>query len=313
MQNNFFDQVLINQKIAALKYIQKNGNEQLKQNSLSLSFSFHGIPLEIFSSSQELIIQLKQIFPADWYQNFQTPTKLFFYSPVEFPDFFDSIEAFESEQNPDCYLSESFIIQRDFAALKMSDNDFAIICENEISDGLHNFIRWFLPQELQKNEKYLLHSGTVSSSAGAFIFLGHSGTGKSTICEYSQEFDSEKLEIFSDDMNILWQKEDSQLVVLPAAMGGIFPCQKKHLEKPKDVKAIFWPVQSDVNQLKKITKQSMASKLVASFSNLNWDLVVNKEQLILNTYDMTKDVDCFEMKFRHSADFWKLIYQEYSI
>jgi hypothetical protein len=273
--------------------------ETHSKRKYSIDIIYHGIPLHIKTNSENLITELKETLPKNWFKSSINSYQIDIYSPLEFKI---EPEIWCNEESQDCVIKEdgALAIHRDFIAREMN-KDVTLICEDRLSDGLYNFLRWFLPKKLYEIDSFVLHSCCIVGKDGkARFFLGHSGAGKSTIASMAQG-----RKILGDDMNLLQFKEN---LAYPGAIGGLF-IDGVNYNDSFEIEGFYWLNQDSKNEVSAMSKAKAHSKLLASVTNLFWDsLSDEKIQKIMEiTYNISSEIPSYELNFTKSSDFWELI------
>jgi hypothetical protein len=178
------------------------------------------------------------------------------------------LESFwERDPNPDCRqkpLSTGFgVVQRDFIALE-EKNQTQLLTPYWIDDGLFNFMRWFLPRRMLEKEAFLLHSAAVLDEKGrAYLCLGPSGAGKTTISSMAPEG-----RVLGDDMNVIVGR-DGQWFVTSAMMG-------QRMDNPRlfgqffPVHRVFWLKKGESTRFSNIGCATSLVKVLSQMANLFW-------------------------------------------
>lgn len=278
---------------------------KLKINSTnfdhSISCNYHGINLNFKTKSPKFIQSLKKIIPESWICSPNSQIMIYLMDPSEFGY---TPESWCDEASQDCisYENNTIAIQRDFAAQVMGDNVF-LICEDNISDGFYNFLRWYLSEKLMDIGKFVVHASCVlDKHNGAHLFLGHSGAGKTTITKLS----APRL-VLGDDMNLV-SLENNILYVEAGAIGGLFNSMIGY-DKKNPVKAIYWLKQSKENI--RVEQDSLIAnqKFLASFANLHWETLPQQkiEQLMEFSLLATTHTTFYELQFQNSSAIWEYL------
>jgi len=294
------NQLLFDRKLKNLEFFKKNFIQEIFQNHLDCCY--HGIDLKIFSHTDKLNHSLLSFLPNSWQIESKSPYEIY----VLHPDYFDcSLDTWCEETSQDCYSLENNTkaIQRDFAAWFLPPHKVLLICEDIVSDGFHNFLRWFISERLIAQDKYVIHASCVLGKNNlAHIFLGHSGAGKTTITKLS----TPRL-VLGDDMNLI-NFENDQLMVEAGAIGGLFNSMIGYDTKKK-VKTIYWLKQSSENKIISLPKTIAHQKLLASFANLNWPTLPEKtaSKLIAFSLQAVSSLPCFELQFKKDLSVWDMI------
>jgi hypothetical protein len=264
----------------------------------SILFDFHGIELKFLSKNKKLITDLKEYLPSEWIRsNSKSFTSIYHF---EFPH--SSIE-WEDEESSDVFGSAKEIgIQRDFAAIKKSEKECLVYFNNTIDDGLHNFMRWFLSPPLLQKSKAILHSSAlVENRKKAFLFLGPSGAGKTTITSLGQN----RL-VLSDDMNLIDFKNGCS--VFPGGVGGLYKPQVS-IAQGFPIETAYWIIQSDEHAVKQVSKKTQLRYLLTSFANLPWQSVdkESSESILQSAQEILDHLEIKELYFKKDADFWEIL------
>jgi len=287
------------------KTLLQNLSFDFSQPSSDLVFNcnYHNIPLRFITQSSSFITSLEKLIPAHWKRENDDFFSIALFDPRSLG--FTS-EEWADESSQDClsYDENKIAIQRDFAA-KIESDKVVLICEGDTSDGFYNFLRWFISGKLIAQGKFVMHSSCVLSASSknqAYLFLGHSGAGKTTITELS----SPRL-VLGDDMNIL-SEDKNVLTVEAGAIGGRFNSMIGY-DHLVPIKGIYWLVQDDHDELVPLDRMKGAQKLLASFANLHWPTMKEKDiQKLLDFAESASSrVPFYELHFKKSISIWDLL------
>jgi hypothetical protein len=286
------------------KKLLKNLDKCKNENSQTISIDYHGLKLNIFSDDKKLIDEIECQLPANWRITFNSRNVNINHFSLKSLGI--SSEYFTDESSQDCFTSDfnTEAIQRDFLAKIINERNVSLICEPELGDGFYNFLRWFISEKLIQVNKFVLHCAAVlDESQKAHLFLGHSGAGKSTI-----SFLSLPKIILGDDMNIISLNENEEVVVEAGAIGGAI---QSHLQYNTQylVKGIYWIVQSERNDLERLSESLSLSKLIASYANLNWQTSTAdlEDKLLSFSQVIVSKIPVQELKFKRDDSFWNLL------
>jgi len=263
----------------------------------SLSFYFHGVAINFFSDSKSLIQELTEYLPKDWIRKTEsTLTHSIYHCSLPM----DSRE-WEDESSSEILESDHTIIQRDFACIHKGEATYTFF-HHEISDGLHNFFRYFLAQKLIAIDKAILHCASVVDNGLAYIFLGPSGAGKTTTTSLL----SDKT-ILGDDMNLITLEGD-KLFCSPGGVGGLYKPDVAINEK-FPVAGIYWLKQDTSHFIKENSQSEKMKMLFASIANISWDELSPK--LTQKIWSLSEKVcECSSIQtlhFKKDNSFWSLI------
>jgi hypothetical protein len=251
------------------------------------------------TSNQKLIEALKDYIPSSWLiANGDGSLNIYHNS---FPE---TSTDWEAESSSDVYSPAPFVgIQRDFCAKKLSNSSSCyVFFNNEIDDGLHNFMRWLLSPSLIELDKVILHSSAlVTSDDRPYLFLGPSGAGKTTIASLARDH-----LVLSDDMNLL----DFSLrpKIYPGGVGGLYKPEVS-IAKGFNIRTGYWIIQSNVHEVRELSRKKQAQYLLASLANISWQSVSSvKSQMILDSVEKILDLLTIkELHFKKDSHFWDII------
>ena len=276
-------------------------NLSIEKKEYTLSCLYHGVPFTFFTSNQVFFNALNNYLPNTWKNENLNHSVRIYIDPLTKFDF--DFDSFSDEDSQDCYDQGEFIIQRDFAAKKFAENQYGLIIEEKICDGLFNFLRWYLPLELMKVNKLILHSSCILDKDGeAHFFLGHSGAGKTTITQLSSP-----RKILGDDMNLL-SHHDKKVYAQAGAIGGIFKPQVNY-DDQFIIKSFNWIIQSEQNKRVQLDLSRARTKLMASVSNIFWESISEQQtNYIFDSVLAALEVaPMYELHFKKDSSFWSMI------
>ncbi|MCF8059996.1 MAG: phosphoenolpyruvate carboxykinase (ATP) [Bacteriovoracaceae bacterium] len=292
-----------NQKLKLLKA--KDLSETFFSKDQHCSFSFHSLPIKLYSNSSTFLDLVKNYIPKKWQSTSLRETNEIFHSPpsIKLKQIFDD-EASSLVSEEFTEENINVIAQRDFVASNSkTDGSVKTIFPPEIDDGFHNFFRWYLSPKLIPHKKAMLHCSAVLDRFGkANLFLGPSGAGKTTITSLSEERIT-----LSDDMNLI-AIEDNQLVVYPGGVGGLYKPQVP-INQSFSIANIYWLKQSDQDKAENLSKITQQRFLIASLANLNWkSFKPSFQEQILDLVDHVlklKEIQLLE--FKKDVSIWHFL------
>ena len=291
--------MITNKKLIKKKITTLNQTINSIDKKYILPCLYHGVALTFHTDNKQFYDELNTYLPRSW----KTNTRGINIYISSFTELDFDINTWSNEESQDCFIENNYIIQRDFAAIKFAENKISLIIEEIICDGLFNFLRWYLPLELMKVDKLILHSSCILDKESlAHFFLGHSGAGKTTITELSHP-----RVILGDDMNLLSHHND-KIYAQAGAIGGLFKPQVNY-DDQFTIKSFNWIIQSDENKRVELSISQARTKLMASVSNIFWDSITDEQtDYIFNSVlKALESIPMYELHFKKDSSFWSLI------
>lgn len=151
-----------------------------------------------------------------------------------------------------------------------------------------------------------LHSSAVARGSDGFLFLGQSKAGKSTVAELSASIG---LSALGDDLNFVIPDGESGYR-LAASPSPSLPSVGYSMQKPR-LRGIFVLVQDDRDYLVPVEPLKMAPLLFHSFIQQTPYVRRVSNALVGKAFqtvcDLSRRIPGYELHFKKSADFWKII------
>ncbi len=143
----------------------------------------------------------------------------------------------------------------------------------------------------------LLHSSTVVKNEKAYLFLGKSGTGKSTHSKMWLDAIPE-CELMNDDHPIVRHFEDGSVIAYGSPWSGKTSCYK---DMSAPVAAIVRIKRAPYNKLNKLSIVRSYASITSSCSGMQWDaeMVTAKSR---NLEKVITSVGCYEMECLPNKD-----------
>lgn len=270
--------------------------------AFSLSCIYHGILIQFHTNSEPFFNELKVLLPKTWLRDDSLGVDVYF-TDIGEVGYFEDRWSDETSQDCDYLFDQGIAIQRDFVAKINSHSKVSVICEEKVSDGFYNFMRWFLPIKLLALNKYVLHSSCLlGKQSMAHFFLGHSGAGKTTLTS----LDSSK-KVLGDDMNIL-SVEDGHVFASGGAIGGAIRPDVDYNQK-FEVGSFNWLIQAPEHSRLELGKEGARVKLIASITNLFWENLEHNQltQIMKDVDQIVQNYNFYDLKFSKDPSFWNLI------
>jgi hypothetical protein len=187
-----------------------------------------------------------------------------------------------------------------------------VVIEHE--DFRHNLlsILFFLATQWHIERGGLfIHSSAIDRDGNGFLFIGESEAGKSTVARLSTEVGGVPL---GDDLNFIIQNgKEYQLGSSPSPIINTLGYSQK---KPI-CKAIFILVQDERDFLVQMTSMQMMRRIFKSiFGETPYYTRLSKPHIrstFINMGKLCRQIPGYELHFRKSPDFWKVIDAEFGL
>ena len=151
-----------------------------------------------------------------------------------------------------------------------------------------------------KQGRAIFHSSAIANRDAAFLFLGKSGAGKSTVCELSN---SEQYAVIHDDNVLIYEDPHQTYTVTDKAMS--IP--------GAPIRALFFLAQDTKDYLTPISPIAAAKRLVESSLESFANQILHG-QALQHTFaisaSIARAIPAYELHFRKSPDFWDVIHAE---
>lgn len=167
------------------------------------------------------------------------------------------------EINKDIIVGDGFILERDEAFIKEN-----IYC-------FENFLRVFYSYHLILNDGVLLHSAGFSKDDFSFIFVGKSGSGKTTVSNILFRND---FRIMSDEVCALRSIGD-EFYLYSTPFWGNFK-KPETLNISRELNLIFFPFRSESFSVKDLKKKDAIKRLLSCVFNFS-----KEKELSLKVFD----------------------------
>ena len=280
---------------------------------LTLNLRWHEIPLRFRFESEESQRFFMNYLPENWIvMSNQTNPAL----EVQWLDLKLSsknvIPNWENHFEPNLTIVRQNhvekAVQRDFVGeFDHVISKIKIVSIKGFSDGYFNALRWFMPRILAKQNKAVLHSSCVVGNDGrAYLFLGHSGAGKTTTASRAEE----RL-VLGDDINLLSLDENQKAFVESAALGQN-PRYQGPLGKRFPLAGFFFIRKAHKNSKRLIKPPTALKRLLSCTYFGNWECANSEDSLnILKLLKSSiQSTNSYELDLTLSKNFWGEIHEQ---
>lgn len=279
--------------------------EKLIERVQRLEFDGHGarIPLRIAEVRLDLITRSDPVarFVENYFSDYVTGS-----DPAEaelevehWPE-----SSLWEDPDPEFEIRGDAVIQRDFAARKLSSARAVALAGVEIEDAVHNLLRWFVPSLLLRRSAFLLHGAGVVKDGKGYVFFGQSGAGKSTSVSLVSSTDPRAL-VIGDDAVIVQMRGQmrGEGPVLYAAPLG---CGYSHSAPPPvsvPLAGLYALEQSDGHAVEYLPPSRGAASLLASAMCVRFEDAV-EERMDLALRFASSRCGVRRLHFRRDGGFW---------
>ena len=142
----------------------------------------------------------------------------------------------------------------------------------------------------------MVHASVVNHDSGAYMFLGRSGTGKSTHSRLWLE-NIEGTELLNDDNPVI-RVHDGEVFVYGTPWSGKTPCYKNEV---LPLNAVVRLSQAPFNRITKLSPLQSYASLMPACSSMRWDSV-STEALHKTVEKVIMKVSCWHLECLPDAD-----------
>lgn len=177
-------------------------------------------------------------------------------------------------------------------------NDLATIKINEHSENrfwqtgafTNAMILGYITYTIQYNT-LLLHASAIMKDGNAYLFLGKSGTGKSTHTRMWKEAFSDA-ELLNDDHPVVRCYDNGEVIAYGSPWSGKTPCYR-NLSAP--LKALVRIKRADYNRLNRLTPIRGYASVMTTCSGVQWSKELSSAK-IKSLESIITRVACYEME-----------------
>lgn len=277
----------------------KQDQQSFYKDKISYYICYHGINFSFISSSV-LYGELQKLLPPNWFYGDVLPPvsfiKILAISPHEKETSFEWDDLEDANCSQYSIFNREVIIQRDFLFIDKIKEDFSLLVCSDLlqKDGFFNFLRYFLPRKFLNLNKMLMHSSCVTKNQKAYLFLGVSGAGKTTMASLCQ---GQGANVLGDDMNILTFSQD-KLLVEGAALGQELQ-DKDLLGQEFEIESIYLLKKGKNNKEHSLPFIKQYLSLYTSFSNVFYSHIESDDLNLItkNGHQIIQSLKIKELEF----------------
>jgi len=171
--------------------------------------------------------------------------------------------------------------------------------------GFENYFRWLVANLLVERGGFVFHSAGVVRDGSAYLFFGHSGAGKSTVCENSPGSG-----ILSDDLVLVFPVAGEGYRACAAPFFGVMPQENKE-PGSFHLKGCYRLRKSGEVRKRQLTKAQAFGLIVPSCPNIICGKRRN-ELLYPTVRKFLDSVQVYELFFKKDGTFWDAVLDDES-
>ncbi len=164
--------------------------------------------------------------------------------------------------------------------------------------ALDSLLRMFLSWALLPQEGFLLHAATVMRDGKAFVFVGRSGAGKSTVASLSP-----RGSVLTDEISLL-RRVDGKWRAFGTPFWGEFRAEGANISAP--LEGVFRLIQSTENRVERLRPAQLLKSLlpcVLFFSSQPRD----HHRLLQILAGASREISGYNLRFQKNRSFWEVL------
>ena len=174
----------------------------------------------------------------------------------------------------------------------------AVVTNRAAIYSFDSFLRIFFSLILVQEGGFLLHAASVVKDGCGYIFMGRSGSGKSTIAMYSDQYT-----VLSDEISLV-KKVENHYLLYSTPFWGEQEIKGGNYYSP--IQGIYRIKQSAQVESKRLIKRESFSYLMRNILYFAKEPHLTK-QLFQNCLDFINKINFYELRFKKNKYFWKII------
>jgi hypothetical protein len=164
--------------------------------------------------------------------------------------------------------------------------------------ALDSLLRMYMSWALLPFDGFLLHAASVTRNGKAYIFVGRSGTGKSTVASLSP-----RGSVLTDEISII-RRTNGQWHAFGTPFWGDFKADGSNSSAP--IAGIFRLIQSRENRIEPLCPSEFLKTLLPCVLFFSSNLG-DHERLLQILIGACQEIHGFNLQFRKSKSFWEVL------
>jgi hypothetical protein len=164
--------------------------------------------------------------------------------------------------------------------------------------ALDSLLRMYMSWALLPQDGFLLHAASVTRNGKAYIFVGRSGAGKSTVASLSP-----RGSVLTDEISLI-RPANGQWHAFGTPFWGEFKADGSNTSAP--IAGIFRLIQARENRIEPLRPSELLKTLLPCVLFFSPKLT-DHERLLQILFGACQEIAGFNLQFRKSKSFWEVL------